>query len=63
MSKEGFEKKLTAEGIDNPKYVDLLDEDRPISGQTLCMSYHFYRQIKVLKTEKLLLIRTIPKIF
>jgi hypothetical protein len=37
--KGGFEKKQI-NGKDNPKYVDLLEEDKPISGQKfVCMSF------------------------
>ena len=39
MSK-GFEKKRKADGSENPKYVDLLEEDKPISGQKfVCVSF------------------------
>jgi len=37
--KSGFERKL-ANGNENPKYVDLLEEDKPIAGQKfVCMSF------------------------
>jgi hypothetical protein len=37
---KGFERKLTSDGTENPKYVDLLEEDRPISGQKFtCVSF------------------------
>ena len=37
---KGFERKLTSAGTENPKYVDLLEEDRPISGQKFtCVSF------------------------
>lgn len=45
MSKENtstssFEKRLNPDGTKNSKYVDLLDEDRPISGQKfVCVSF------------------------
>jgi hypothetical protein len=45
MSKESrssssFEKRLNPDGSKNTKYVDLLDEDRPISGQKfVCVSF------------------------
>ena len=46
MSKEEVEKLAK-----NPKYVDLLDEDRPISGQTfVCLS--FLSPDKILKKKK-----------
>lgn len=36
----GFEKKTLDDGSDNPKYVNLLDEDPPISGQKyVCVSF------------------------
>ena len=39
MSK-GFERKTNADGSTNPKYVDLLDEDKPLSGQKfVCVSF------------------------
>jgi hypothetical protein len=38
-SKKGFERKQL-NGKDNPKYVDLLEEDKPIAGQKfVCMSF------------------------
>jgi hypothetical protein len=40
MSELSFEKKLTKEGTVNPKYIDLLDEDKAISGQKfVCVSF------------------------
>ena len=45
MSKENsesvsFERKLNKDGSKNPKYVDLLEEDKPISGQKfVCVSF------------------------
>ena len=39
MSK-GFERKLNDDGSENTKYVDLLDEDKPLSGQKfVCVSF------------------------
>jgi hypothetical protein len=39
MSK-GFERKTNADGSTNTKYVDLLDEDKPLSGQKfVCVSF------------------------
>ena len=36
----GFEKKTTKTGEINPKYVDVLDEDKPIAGQKfVCISF------------------------
>ena len=35
-----FERKNLADGIPNPKYVDLCDEDAPIAGQKFaCISF------------------------
>ena len=40
MSELAFERKLTNKGAVNPKYIDLLDEDKPISGQKfVCVSF------------------------
>ncbi|MAT49483.1 MAG: hypothetical protein CMA27_06590 [Euryarchaeota archaeon] len=40
MSKEGFIRKKNSDGSENPKYVDLLEEDKPISGQKfVCVSF------------------------
>ena len=39
MSK-GFERKVNSDGTPNKKYVDLLDEDKPLSGQKfVCVSF------------------------
>ena len=36
----GFEKKITEVGTPNPKYVDLLEEDKPLAGQKfVCISF------------------------
>jgi len=36
----GFEKKVTDTGKNNPKYVDVLEEDKPIAGQKfVCISF------------------------
>ena len=38
--KKGFEKKLKKDGSSNPKYVDLLEVDKPIAGQSFgCFSF------------------------
>ena len=51
--KDGFEKKQL-NGKENPKYVDLLEEDKPISGQKfVCMS--FVSPDKVLKQKEIFL--------
>lgn len=40
MATDNFTKKLNPDGSPNPKYVDLLDEDKPISGQKFaCISF------------------------
>ena len=40
MSAVAFEKKQLPNGLNNPKYIDLLDEDKPISGQKFaCVSF------------------------
>ena len=40
MSKSNFERKKTADGKSNPKYVDVLEEDDSIAGQKFaCMSF------------------------
>ena len=39
-SNTSFERKLNPDGSPNPKYVDLLEEDRPIAGQKFaCVSF------------------------
>jgi hypothetical protein len=49
--KGGFERKQV-NGKDNPKYVDLLEEDKPISGQKfVCMS--FISPDKILKQKEI----------
>ena len=40
MTSVAFERKKLDDGTDNPKYVDLLDEDKPIAGQKfVCVSF------------------------
>jgi len=40
MSKEGLIRKSNLDGSENPKYVDLLEEDKPLSGQKfVCVSF------------------------
>ena len=52
MSKNGFERKKTPTGSNNPKYIDLLDEDKPIAGQKFaCVS--FIAPEKLLKQKNL----------
>ena len=55
MSKEAlpFERKTNADGTPNSKYVDLLDEDKPIAGQKfVCVS--FVSPENVLKQKEIL---------
>jgi hypothetical protein len=48
----GFEKKNTKTGEINPKYVDVLDEDKPIAGQKfVCIS--FISPEKIIKQKEL----------
>jgi len=47
-----FEKKTLSNGKENPKYIDLLDEDKPISGQKFaCVS--FLSPEKIIKQREL----------
>ena len=47
-----FERKTTPDGGENPKYVDLLEEDRPLAGQKFaCLS--FVSPEKVIKKKEL----------
>ena len=40
MDRTGLTRKLNPDGTENPTYVDLLDEDKPISGQKfVCVSF------------------------
>ena len=40
MSSNSFEKKMNPDGSENKKYVDVLDEDKAISGQKfVCVSF------------------------
>ena len=40
MSKNGCTYRQNSDGTANPKYVDLLEEDKPISGQKfVCVSF------------------------
>jgi hypothetical protein len=48
----GFERKLDKNGQPNPKYVDLLEEDKPIAGQKfVCVS--FVSPDKILKQKEM----------
>jgi len=47
-----FERKVTEKGLPNPKYVDLLEEDKPLAGQKfVCVS--FVSPEKILKQKEL----------
>jgi hypothetical protein len=51
-SKKGFEKKEKKDGTPNPKYVDLLEVDKPIAGQSFgCFS--FISPDKILKQREM----------
>ena len=58
--KSNYQRQLNSDGTKNPKYVDLLEEDKPIAGQKfVCVS--FVSPEKILKQKSSLLLRTIPK--
>ena len=62
MSKIAFERKLNSDGTENPKYVDLLEEDKPISGQKfVCVS--FVSPDNILKRKELYLFTEFLKHF
>ena len=43
---------MNSDGSENPKYIDLLDEDKPISGQKFaCIS--FLSPEKIIKSKNL----------
>lgn len=51
MATDNFTKKIGENGKPNPKYIDLLDEDKPISGQKfVCVS--FVSPEKILKQKE-----------
>ena len=51
-SSSGFEKKMNKNGKSNPKYVDLLEEDKPVAGQKfVCVS--FVSPEKIVKQKEL----------
>lgn len=57
--KTNFEKQLNNDGTKNPKYVDLLEEDKPIAGQKfVCVSFvspeHILKQKEVFYFEQFL---------
>jgi vacuolar-type H+-ATPase subunit I/STV1 len=52
MSQSKFERKLQPNGKPNPKYIDLLEEDKPLAGQKfVCVS--FVSPEKILKQKEL----------
>ena len=52
--KDNFTKKTKKDGSDNPKYIDLCDEDQPIAGQKFaCLS--FVSPEKILKKREVYL--------
>ena len=55
MSKElAFERRQNPDGTQNPKYVDVLEEDKPVAGQKFfCMS--FISPEKIIKQKNLFL--------
>lgn len=51
MSDEPYQPRITADGKENPKYVDLLEEDKPIANQKyVCVS--FVSPEKILKDKQ-----------
>ncbi len=57
--KNSYESQFLSKGVNNPKYVDLLEEDKPIAGQKFCC-VSFVSPEKFLKKRTVLLSR-IPK--
>ena len=52
MSQSKFERKLQSNGKPNPKYIDLLEEDKPLAGQKfVCVS--FVSPEKILKQKEI----------
>ena len=51
-SKNSYESQFTPTGAENPKYVDLLEEDKPIAGQKFCC-VSFVSPEKILKQKEL----------
>lgn len=52
VSKKGFERRVNEKGAPNAKYVDLLEEDKPIAGQKfVCVS--FVSPEKILKQKEI----------
>ena len=62
MSSSGFEKKVNPDGSENKKYVDVLDEDKAISGQKfVCVS--FISPDKILKQKDMFFFEEFLKSF
>lgn len=60
LKKNSFERKKLENGKNNPKYVDLCDEDQPIAGQKfVCMS--FVSPEKILKNRELFMFENFVK--
>lgn len=60
MSNIAFERKLNPNGSQNVKYVDLLEEDKPISGQKfVCVS--FVSPESILKQKNHFFFHRVPK--
>ena len=58
----GFIRKKNEDGVENPKYIDLLDEDKKISGQSfVCIS--FISPEKILKRKELFFFEHFLKYF
>lgn len=50
--KNRYENQFLSKGVNNPKYVDLLEEDKPIAGQKFCC-VSFVSPEKILKKKEL----------
>ena len=50
--KNSYENQFLSKGVNNPKYVDLLEEDKPIAGQKYCC-VSFVSPEKILKKKEL----------
>uniref|UniRef100_A0A6C0EMF1 Uncharacterized protein n=1 Tax=viral metagenome TaxID=1070528 RepID=A0A6C0EMF1_9ZZZZ len=50
--KNSYESQFLSKGVNNPKYVDLLEEDKPIAGQKYCC-VSFVSPEKILKKKEL----------
>ena len=60
--KLGFTRKMNPDGSENPKYVDVLDEDKPVSGQKfVCVS--FISPENILKQKNLFMFQQFLKHF